>query len=157
MIRSFKRFCGVIIESILPSISYIFIIMSLILQFGAQNSMGIYRDLSYRNTLLKNTILTFKLLHLYMLISLIGIFICIGVLYFNNKRIKKEAFLLKAHNSQNKFSRYLWCTIGISLLFIFMITIYDKIFWIAYPWMVLTVGIGVIIQYIRIIYIYKLK
>ncbi|QEK12917.1 hypothetical protein FQB35_11610 [Crassaminicella thermophila] len=138
---------AIIIESVMPILSWIFLAMTIGLKRFAENSMGIQRDLIVRNKLLNTSILKENLLSIYKWSLLIGIGICIILFFiFMKKNIKNRLWM-----------KYLIKTVSASSLGILIILYYEKVSSLAYPWMTLGILIVVVIQYIRMVYsVYKI-
>lgn len=133
---------AIMVESVMPILSWIFLAMTIGLKRFAENSMGIQRDLIVRNKLLTTSILKGNLLLFYQWSLFIGMSICV-VLFFmiRKKNIKKKLWI-----------KYLIKTVSVSSLGILIISYYEKSSSLAYPWMILGILIVVVIQYVRIFY-----
>lgn len=130
-----------IFTKLLPVVSWLLLIMSILLQFGAQKRMGIQRDLFIRNRVLKQTIFTPELVMLYkLLIMLVLLWLTL--------------FLFRIIFRQNKenFSWFAVLTLFGSAFAFILLMFYGKISWLAYPWIVLASLFFVIIQLIRLIF-----
>lgn len=139
MTRGFKSVSSLVIEKILPYISYMIILLSIVLEIAAKKSMGFQRDLIYRKGLLENSILTFDLLNIYKWIVLAGIVFCTIII------------ISKGDTFSDRLKKYIHHTIALSIVFVIMIIFYTKVTLVAYPLMVLSIGISVVFQYIRIV------
>lgn len=81
-----------------------------------------------------------------------GIVFCI-IVFILLKRDYEKSSKLKINNGLTyTYKKYLMYTIGASILLLIMIIFYDKVTWLAYSWMLLSVLIIVIVQYIRLFY-----
>lgn len=139
MLKRYKKFYLVMTEKILPTILYFIITLSIGLEIAAQKSMGVYRDLIFRKEALENTILHIEILNIYKWIILVGIGACAIIIS------------LRKVNTSDRVKKYIFGTMGLSIVLLIMISFYNKVSFVAYPWMVLSVGLSVLFQYIRII------
>ncbi len=145
-----QSFWTIIIEKIAPIFSWLFVVLSLALQIGAQNSMGIYRDLVYRNWFLTNTLMTKKFLKIYQWSVLLGIGFCITIFLLRKIRPLKDYII---GSLEYRWNRYLRRIICLSVVCFCMIIIYERVTWIAYPWILLSILITVCVHYIRLTYV----
>lgn len=134
---------NLLINKILPSISYLLIILSISLGPISKNSMLLYRDLIYRNKILNNAIFTKSLLNIYLIIIILGVLTYI-VLLFRNKNERYK----------NKINIYITLILSISSLS--MIILHDKATGLSYPWILLSLLISLFTHYIKSIYSYRL-
>jgi hypothetical protein len=142
-----------IIEQIMPGVTYFIFAMSIILQKGSESRMGIQRDLMVRNKKLTSSILAPNLLEFYKWGVGIGILFCIVIFNFLKRDSEKYLNFTVKNSLGYRYRKYLIHTAGTNALLLIMLIFYNKATWLAYPWMVLSVLIIVIVQYIRLIYI----
>lgn len=143
MVKKYGKIYLVMVHRIFTVISCILIISSLGLEIASRKSMGVYRDLVFRKGILENTILGSDLLNIYKWLTMIGIGVCIIIIFSKRNSIISRA------------KKYIWTTISFSIVFVIMIIFYNKISWIAYPLMLVSIGITVIFQYIVIVWDHK--
>lgn len=126
-------------QKIFTIISCILIILSLGLEVASKKSMGVYRDLVFRKGLLENTILSSNLLNLYKWFLIAGIGSCAVII------ILRRIYII------DRMKKYIKTTMALSIILLIMISFYDRVGLIAYPWMVVSIGITVVLRYIMII------
>jgi len=148
---------SILIEYILPLISGILVIASISLQYGVRKYMGLQRDLVYRNKLLTNSILSSNRLNLYQLIVVIGLVFCL-IMYFRQKN-KHSKYSRRFSDSTwcNKLNRILTLISLTSIVWLSLTVYYPNSNTLAYPWIILTLLVAIIIQYIRLIHLYFRK
>ncbi|WP_432407748.1 hypothetical protein [Wukongibacter sp. M2B1] len=139
MSKKYRKIHLAIIERILPAVSYFLIVLSMGLEIAVRKSMGIHRDLVFRKGIIEKTVLSVEKLNIYKYLILAGIGICTVII------------ILRRYKINDRLRKYIFLTVGLSILLLMMIISYNKVSLIAYPWMVISVGIMVICQYIRII------
>jgi len=139
MSKGYRTIHLVMIEKVLPRISYFLIVLSISLEIAARKSMGVHRDLVFRRGVLEKTILSLDVLNIYKWVALVGIGSCIGIMIF------------KRDNIIDKLKKYTFSTVGLSIVFLVMSIYYNEVSLLAYPWMIGSIGIAVLFQYIRII------
>ncbi|SHK51548.1 hypothetical protein [Paramaledivibacter caminithermalis] len=128
-----------IIQKIFTIISCILIILSLGLEAASKKSMGVYRDLVFRKGLLENTILSSNLLNLYKWFLIAGIGSCAVII------ILKRIYII------DRMKKYIKATMALSIILLIMILFYNRVGLTAYPLMVVSIGITVVLRYIMII------
>ncbi len=142
-----------IVEQILPVTSWVIFMMSLVLQIGVQNRMGIQRDLIVRNKKLAATVFSTTYLEGYKLILIAGIAFCIILFIWKRKIFSHQNISILKWPFSYRWRKYLIYTLAVSILGIIMLAFYNSVSWLAYPWMLLSVLIMVIVQYSRLLYL----
>ncbi|WP_227762117.1 hypothetical protein [Zhaonella formicivorans] len=137
-------FPAFIFTKILPAVSWLLLLLSLLLQIGVQKRMGIQRDLYVRNRALQQTVFTPELVMLYKLLILL---VLLWLILFLFRMIIRK-------NNEN-LSRFAVLTLFGSAFALNLLMFYGKISSPAYPWIVLASLLFVIIQLTRLIYYYR--
>lgn len=142
-----------IVEQILPIISWVIFMMSLVLQIGVQNRMGIQRDLIVRNKKLASTVFSMTYLEVYKLILIAGIVFCIILFVWKRKMFSHQNISILKWPLSHSWRKYLIYTLTVSIVGIVMLQFYNLVSWLAYPWMLLSVLIMAVVQYSRLFYL----
>lgn len=145
---------SLLVERLIPIFTWVMVVMSLGLQIGAQKSMGVYRDLIVRNRLLTDSILTKSLMGVYQWGIWIGICLCLVIFYYHKRRLIPQNYLgTRKSNIAFRLVKYCRRTLIVSLIWFIMISVYDQVPMLAYPWMIFSVMVMVCIQYIRLFFV----
>lgn len=137
----------IIVNKVLPAISYTLIILTQILQYLSKKSMGVQRDIVFRNGKITSTVLAQDLLQVYKWMTIIGIIFCVVILMRNFKYNQYD----KYNRSNNKVFAYTISTLFLTLIFFIMIIKYNSVNLLTYPIIMLCMLIALIIQYIRLV------
>lgn len=132
-----NKIANILIKLILPITSVLMVFMSIVIEVLTKKSMGVYRDILFRNRILEESILTNNLINLYKIFISLGVITCILILIL--KRIQKI--------SRNNII----LLIILQLIALFMLIFYNKINLIALPIIICSIIYAIIIQLIKTI------
>lgn len=135
---------------IFPILSYILFFMSIYLIRLVDSRMGLQRDLFVRNKKLFTSVLSPDLVIAYKIILIIGTLISIYCIFKANHENRANMFGGKTYS----FKAYYYgiFSTAVSIAAFVMLLFLESADTLAFPWIVTTLLIGVIVQYIRVIY-----
>ncbi|MCM1989745.1 hypothetical protein [Oceanirhabdus seepicola] len=134
---------------IFPILSYILFFMSIYLIKLVDDRMGLQRDLFVRNKKLFTSVLSPELVIIYKIILIIGTLISIYYMFKVNRQNKSTMFGSKTYS----FKAYYYgiFSSAVSIAAFAMLFSLEKVDTLAFPWIVISLLIAAIVQYIRII------
>ncbi len=145
-----KRSVGTIVFGwIVPLFSYILFFMSIYLIRLVDDRMGLQRDLFVRNKKLFTSVLSPELVIIYKILLIIGVLISIYFIFKVNKENRSTMFGSKTPS----FKAYYYGIFSIlaSIAAFIMLFFLERIDTLAIPWIVISLLIAAIVQYLRLI------
>ena len=144
-----KSVGNIIFGWIFPIFSYILFFTSISLIKLVDDRMGLQRDLFVRNKKLLTSVLSPELVIIYTIILIIGALFSIYFIFKVNRQNKLSMFGGKTHSFKAYYYGILSIVISIATsIMLFSLKSADTL---AFPWIVISLLIVAIIQYIRII------
>lgn len=148
-----KSILSVLVENIFPALTYILFIISIGLQKVTEMKEGIESQVISMNNELTSSILTENSMDLFKYFSIAVIIICSMLLLLKiTKSNKNSLFSKKTFFERYRFRYLIFTVLSCGMLFL-MLFYYSEVSWIAYPLIVVSALIIVVIQLIRIIFV----
>ena len=135
---------------IFPILSYILFFMSLYLIKLVDDRMGLQRDLFVRNKKLFTSVLSPELVIIYKIILIIGTLISIYFIFKVNRQNKSSMFGSKTYSFKAYY--YGFFSIAVSIATFVMLFFLEQAVTLAFPWIMISLLVTVVVQYIRIIH-----
>jgi len=151
--RAKRSLWSLLIERFIPIIAWLLVVASLGLQFAAQNRMGVYRSLSYRNQVLNEGIFAPGRLDIYSWLIIAGLLLCLLIFGLSERAFSKRNRPIGKPTLEYRWLSYLIRTAFLSGGLVIMFRLYNNVLWLAYPWIVLAVSIVLCVHYFRLFYV----
>ncbi|WBW98113.1 hypothetical protein [Oceanirhabdus sp. W0125-5] len=140
---------NIVFRWIFPIFSYLLFFISIYLIKLVDERMGLERDLYVRNKKLFASVLTPELVIVYKIILVIGALLSIYFIFKVNHKNKSTIFGNKSFSFKPYY--YSLFSIVVSIATFAMLFFIKSADTLAFPWIVITLLIMAIVQYIRII------